>query len=78
MRTTRDAIKRSWLPCPEAKEAVDVGLSFADCRNEHGCEDRLPSYCPMYVERLIRRTVRDAAPGTFRDPAPEARATTIS
>jgi hypothetical protein len=62
MRTTRDAIKQGWLPCPEAQEEVDVGLSFADCKNDHGCEDRQPSDCPLYVERVIRRAVTSAAP----------------
>ena len=64
MGSTRDAIKKKWLPCPEAKEAVNVGLSFADCKSDHGCEDRLPSYCPLYVERLIRSSVKHGAPGT--------------
>lgn len=67
MRTTRDAIEESWLPCPEAREKVDVRLSFADCRSDHGCEDRLPSDCPLYVERLIRRAVSTAPPPV---PAP--------
>jgi hypothetical protein len=57
MRTTRDAITSGWLPCPETGEKVDVGLSFADCRRDHGCDDRLPSYCPLYVERLVRRAM---------------------
>ena len=58
MRTTRDAIKQNWLRCPEANEDVDVRLSFSDCRKDHGCKDRLPCYCPMYVERLVKQTVR--------------------
>jgi len=69
MRTTRDAIRKNWLPCPDAGEMVDVGLSFADCKHEHGCEDRLPSYCPLYVERLIRHSVTLASPP---DPRPRA------
>ncbi|MFY9316914.1 MAG: hypothetical protein WAO95_15325 [Burkholderiales bacterium] len=55
MRTTRDAIEKDWLRCPEANEQVDVRLSFTDCKKDHGCEDRLPSHCPLYVERLIKR-----------------------
>jgi hypothetical protein len=62
MRTTRDAIRNGWLPCPETGENVDVGLSFPDCRNEHGCEDRHPSDCPLYVERVIRHAVKSAPP----------------
>lgn len=62
MRTTRDAITSGWLPCPEAGEEVDVELSFADCKSDHGCEDRQPSDCPLYVERVIRRAVKAAAP----------------
>ncbi len=71
MRTTRDAIDKNWLPCPEAREKVNIGLSFPDCRYEHGCEDRLPSDCPLYVERLIRRAVSVAPPPA---PAPDGSA----
>lgn len=59
MRTTRDAITRDWLPCPEAGELIDIRLSFRDCRNEHACEDRLPSYCPLYVERLVKQAAEE-------------------
>jgi len=62
MRTTRDAIRKNWLPCPEAAELVNVGLPFADCRHDHGCEERAPSDCPLYVERTIRRAVVQYVP----------------
>lgn len=55
MRTTRDAIKKDWLPCHEANEMIDVRLRFSDCRKDHGCKDRLASHCPLYVERLVKR-----------------------
>jgi hypothetical protein len=58
MRSTRDAMARDWLHCPEANEPVDLRLAFSDCKKDHGCEDRLPSHCPMYVERLIKRAER--------------------
>lgn len=61
MRTTRDAIKKDWLHCPEANEAINVRLSYSDCRKDHGCKDRLPSHCPLYVERLVKRTAELAA-----------------
>lgn len=54
MRTTRDAITRDWLPCPDAREPVDLRLSFADCRKDHGCRDRSSEDCPLYVERLVK------------------------
>jgi hypothetical protein len=59
MRTTRDAMTRDWLPCPEAGEVVDLRHSFSDCRYDHGCEDRLPSHCPLYVERLVKHAVEE-------------------
>ena len=44
MRTTRDAIAKDWLPCPEANQDIDLRLSFLDCKGLHECEDRLPSH----------------------------------
>jgi hypothetical protein len=61
MRTTRDAIKKDWLHCPDANEVIDVRLSYPDCSKDHGCKDRLPSHCPLYVERLVKRTAELAA-----------------
>ena len=55
MRTTRDAMTRDWLPCPEAGELIDIRLTFRDCLKEHGCEARPPNYCPLYVERLVKQ-----------------------
>ena len=55
MRTTRDAMSKDWLPCPECGELIDTRLSFSDCLKDHGCEDRPPSHCPMYVQRLVKR-----------------------
>jgi len=49
---------RDWLPCPEAGELIDIRLSFDDCRKDHGCEDRLPCHCPMYVERLVKQAAQ--------------------
>ena len=70
MRTTRDGIHTRWLPCPESAEVVDIGLSFADCRDGHGCEDRPPSHCPLYVERLVRCAVaRDSTADAGIEPA---------
>jgi hypothetical protein len=58
MRTTRDAIAKNWLLCPEVEEKIDVRHSFSDCKKDHECKDRLPSHCPLYVERLVKQAVR--------------------
>jgi hypothetical protein len=49
---------RDWLPCPECGELIDIRLSFGDCRKDHGCGDRLPCHCPMYVERLVKHATK--------------------
>lgn len=58
MRTTRDAIAEDWLPCPEMNEKIDVRLTFAECKDDHKCADRLPSHCPLYVERLVKQAAK--------------------
>lgn len=59
MRTTRDAMTKDWLPCPECGELIDIRRSFPDCQKDHGCEDRHPSHCPLYVERLVKQAADD-------------------
>lgn len=71
MRTTRDAITRNWLPCPEAQEAINLRLSFADCKKDHACSDRLPSHCPLYVERLVRQAAISRRSAGASQPRPD-------
>jgi hypothetical protein len=58
MRTTRDAIAKNWLLCPDANEKIDLRLSFSDCKKDHECKDSLPSHCPLYVERLVKQAIK--------------------
>lgn len=68
MRTTRDAIAKDWLTCPEAEEPVDLRLSFSDCLKDHGCADRSSVDCPLYVERLVKLATAERAAAGARTP----------
>lgn len=51
-------IRSKKLRCPEVKKKVDITISTGRCAYKNKCKQRPDSFCPLYVERLIKTTAK--------------------